>query len=165
VRLRFFCLDTYRTCRWIFNQYTKEQVFNIAGSWMVHHSWDGLRGGRDGELLFWDEQRVSFPSIHDVAGVFHATDLHKTGSQAKPLLEALRTLNRPTTNSYIFSKHHKLQFHGHSDTCNTNIYSARGPSVIHFCSWNLVLCVDALHLHVVMPVALQKKGYVTSDAN
>ena len=81
----------------------------------------GLRGGRDGELLFWDEQRVSFPSIHDVAGVFHATDLHKTGSQAKPLLEALRTLNRPTTNSYIFSKHHKLQFHGHSDTCNTDV--------------------------------------------
>jgi hypothetical protein len=42
-------------------------------------------------------------------------------SQANPLLEALRTLNRTTTNSYIFSKHHKLQFHGHSDTCNTDV--------------------------------------------
>ena len=90
-------------------------------------------------------------------------------SQGKPSQPSSQSLANTQSNdnqhSYIFSKHHKLQFHGHSDTCNTNIYSARGPSVIHFCSWNLVLCVDALHLHVVMPVALQKKGYVTSDAN
>ena len=90
-------------------------------------------------------------------------------SQGKPSQPSSQSLANTQSNdnqhSYIFSKHHKLQFHGHSDTCNTNIYSARGPSVIHFCSWNLVLCVDALHLHVVMPVALQKKGYVTSVVN
>jgi hypothetical protein len=46
-------------------------------------------------------------------------------SQGKPSQPSSRSLANTQSNdnqhSYIFSKHHKLQFHGHSDTCNTDV--------------------------------------------